>query len=60
MKEYNQITEFPVTVSVENSQKYTFAVFGKNGSDVIESEPVIVLKNKSYTVYPSSGKYTNL
>ena len=56
VKEYKRSIEFPVTVSVENSQKYTFAVFGKNGSDIIEPEPVITLKNKSYAVYPSPGK----
>ena len=58
MKEYTRSTEFPVTLSVENSQKHTFAVFGKNGLDRIESEPVITVKNKSHAGYPSSGKYT--
>ena len=52
VKEYRRSTEFPVTLSVNDSEMYTFAVFGKNGEDGIEPEPVIILKNKSHVTYP--------
>ena len=52
VEEYNRSTEFPVTISVDNTERYTFAVFGKNGVDGIEPDPVVLLKNKSYVMYP--------
>ena len=52
MEEYDRSTEFPVTISVDNIERYTFAVFGKNGVDGIDSEPVIKLKNESHGIYP--------
>ena len=34
-REYSQITDFPVTVVIDGDpEKYTFAVFGKRGSDI--------------------------
>ena len=52
VEEYNRSTEFPVTISVDNTEKYTFAVFGKNRMDGIEVEPMITLKNESHGIYP--------
>ena len=52
VKEYRRSTEFPVTVSINDTEMYTFAVFGKNGEGGIEPEPVIILKNKSHMTYP--------
>ena len=43
VKEYDRSTEFPITLPVNDSEKYTFAVFGKNTVDRIEAEPVIKL-----------------
>ena len=60
VEEYNRSTEFPVTISVDNTERYTFAVFGRNGVDGIEVEPVIKLKNESHVEYPVTGKYNCL
>ena len=49
VKEYDSSTEFPITIPVNDTEKYTFAVFGKNGVDGIEAEPVIKL------MYPPSS-----
>ena len=51
VEEYNRSTEFPVTISVDNPEKYTFVVFGKNGEEGKVPEPVILL-NKSHTTFP--------
>ena len=51
VEEYDRSTKFPVTISVDNTERYTFAVFGKNGVDGIEAEPVIKLKNESHGLY---------
>ena len=51
VEEYDRSTEFPVTISVDNTERYTFAVFGKNGVDGFDSEPVIKLKNESHGIY---------
>ena len=48
MEGYDSSTEFPITIPVNDSEKYTFAVFGKNAEDGIEAEPVIKL------IYPPS------
>ena len=57
MEEYDRSTEFPVTISVDNTERYTFALFGKNGIDGIDSEPVIIkLKNES-AESPPKRKY---
>ena len=52
---YTRSTKFPFTLSVDNPEKYTFALFGKYGLDGIEKEPAITLKNESHAVYMSSG-----
>ena len=57
VEEYDRSTEFPVTISVDNTERYTFAVFGKNGIDGFEEEPVITLKNESHVEYPVTSKY---
>ena len=44
VKEYTHRTEFPVTVSVDNPERYTFAVFMKNGKDGYDTKPVVTLK----------------
>ena len=49
VKEYDSSTEFPISIPVNDTEKYTFAVFGKNGEDRIEAEPVIKL------MYPPSS-----
>ena len=48
VEEYDRSTEFPVTISVDNTESYTCALFGKNGTDGFDSEPVIKLKNVIY------------
>ena len=44
VEEYDRSTEFPVTrmLSVDNSEKYTCALFGKNGTSEIDEKPVVV------------------
>ena len=56
VKEYNRSTLFPDTIYISVSTgEYTFAVFGRNGKDNIEAEPVIKLKNEGRMVYPQMG-----
>ena len=52
VEEYDRSTEFPVTISVDNPEKYTFAVFGKNGEKGKVPEPVVLLKDKSHMTNP--------
>ena len=56
--EYPHSTEFPVKVTVDNPERYTFAVFGKN-DDVIDEESVIAVKLEAIKPLPtsSSGMY---
>ena len=51
VEEYSRSTEFPVTISVDNTERYTFAVFGKNKVDEIEAEPVIKWKIMNHVKY---------
>ena len=44
--EYDQSTEFPVTISVDNTEEYTFAVFGKNDTELEE----VVFSSKYYQI----------
>ena len=55
----NSFYEFPVTITVDNPDKYTFSLFGKNVSSAIEQEPVIRIKMKNHATYPPppSGNY---
>ena len=39
--EYPQNTDFPVTLTVGSGQNYTFAIFGKHGSD-LEERPIVM------------------
>ena len=52
VEEYDRSTEFPVTISVDNTERYTFAVFGKNKTDGFDSEPVKTLKSEDHVIYP--------
>ena len=49
--------DFPVTITVDDPDKYTFSLFGKNGASAIEQEPVIRIKRENHAIYPplSSG-----
>ena len=53
----NSFYEFPVTITVDDPDKYTFSLFGKNGTSAIEQEPVIRIKMENHATYPppSSG-----
>ena len=42
VEKYNRSTEFPVTISVDNTERYTCALFGKSGTGEIDEKPVIV------------------
>ena len=48
---YAHSTVFPVTISVEDSENYTFAVFGKSNNKT-ENDPVILLKKEERITYP--------
>ena len=52
----NSFYEFPVTITVEDPDKYTFSLFGKNGTSAIEQEPVIRIKMENHAFYTFSGK----
>ena len=43
VEEYDRSTEFPVTISVDNTEKFTCALFGKSGTGGIDTEPVVVV-----------------
>ena len=60
MEEYDRSTEFPVTISVDNTERYTFAVFGKNGTDGIEKEPVITLNEDQPPPPPTKSRKSYL
>ena len=51
VENYVHSTVFPVHITVNDSENYTFAVFGKN-SNKTENEPVILLKNEERMAYP--------
>ena len=51
----NSFYEFPVTIIVDDPDKYTFSLFGKNVSSAIEQEPVIRIKMEDHAIYTSSG-----
>ena len=53
--EYEHSTVFPVSENVPNSERYTFAVFGKNGVEKVEEEPVLTLREETYMTYQSPG-----
>ena len=54
--------EFPITITVDDPDKYTFSLFGKNGANAIEEKPVIRIKMEDYATYPPppSGNYIYL
>ena len=56
----NSFYKFPVTITVDDPDKYTFSLFGKNGASAIEQEPVIRIKRENHATYPPppSGNYT--
>ena len=56
--EYSHTTSFPVSETVEcsDSERCTFSLFGKNGGDGIDREPVIrINEDISMTYHPLSG-----
>ena len=63
VKEYSEFIEFPVTIFIDDYANYTFALFGKNGADGIDAEPVITIKGQHRITYvnvsPAYGKYLN-
>ena len=42
--DYNRTTVFPVSVSVDQPENFTFALFGRNCKGEIEESPAIQLK----------------
>ena len=54
MIEYPHSTEFPVNVTVDNPERYTFAIFGKNGMD-IDEEPLTAVKLEAIPTPTSPG-----
>ena len=53
MAEYPQTTFFPVALTVDPNKLYTFAVFGKNGSD-IDYSPTLTAQLQ-LQVWPTSS-----
>ena len=55
--DYNPTTTvFPVTLTVGQPEKFTFAIFGRNCDGELEEKPAKTLKSNAVTTYPS-GKY---
>ena len=42
--ELSQLINFPVSITVDNPENYTFALFGKDSTTGTEEEPVICIK----------------
>ena len=57
--EYNHTTVFPVLVTVDcsGSDRCTFALFGKNGVDGIEVEPIILINEDTSQIYSAIVRY---
>ena len=51
---------FPVSISVDNPEDHTFALFGK--SDMMEEEPIVSVKfyTKALTNLTIPGYFTNI
>ena len=56
VKEYPQDTDFPVTVTVDYPENYTFAIFGKQGSNIDQTPRMAVLA-PDISPIPTSGIY---
>ena len=48
--ELSQHINFPVSITVDSSENYTFALFGMNGATNLDKEPLV------YTKFSDSGK----
>ena len=46
VEEYDRSTEFPVTISVDSTENFTCALFGKSGTGGIDTNPVVVRQGK--------------
>ena len=57
VKEYPQDTDFPVTVTVDYPENYTFAIFGKQGSIIDQTPGMTVLATDIISPIPTSGIY---
>ncbi|CAI8005721.1 hypothetical protein GBAR_LOCUS4371, partial [Geodia barretti] len=42
--ELSQLFDFPVSITVDNPENYTFALFGKNGATSLDEEPLVYTK----------------
>ena len=67
VKEYHKGTKFPQSVAVGDPDKYTFAVFGKNGYDIDETpivsgraEPITTSSNSGMKIYSSRVEKSHL
>ena len=49
--ELPRLFDFPVSITVDSPDNYTFALFGKDGGTGIEEEPVFYAKCKSNTFF---------
>ena len=55
-----QLFDFPVSITVDNPENYTFALFGKDSTTGIEEEPVICMKfDKAAPNHTSLGESVN-
>ena len=46
-----QLFDFPVSITVDNPENYTFALFGKNGAIMLDEKPLL------YAKLSNSGKH---
>ena len=47
INDFSQSFPFPITLSVDKPENYTFAIFGKNGVREIEEESAFIVKFKT-------------
>ena len=57
---FPRIVNFPVSISVDNPEDHTFALFGK--SDMMEEEPIVSVKfyTKAHANLTIPGYFTNI
>ena len=56
--ELSQLINFPVSITVDNPENYTYALFGKDSKTGMEEEPVICVK--FYKVAPDQTLLSEL
>ena len=51
--ELSQLINFPVSITMDNPENYSFALFGKNGTIVLDERPLLSAKLGNFGSYIS-------